>query len=126
MLRGATLLGPAAVVAMVLVSCGGDSTVGDVREDPLEVGEDYGYSLVTHCGIEWARIGGAWWRTAPLSDGNANPPAGWGNPSQGGRLRIESDTTAVFTGGPEPITFERTEITAIDDPALPDSARFCD
>ena len=126
MLRGATRLAAVAMLVAALGSCGGDSIVSDVREDPVEVGEDCGYSLVTHCGIEWARIGGAWWRTAPLSDDNANPPAGWGNPSQGGRLRIESETTAVFTGGPEPITFERSDITAVDDPALPDSVRFCD
>ena len=45
---------------------------------------------------------------------------------QEGRLRIVSPDTAVFTGGPEPIEFVRTNITALDDPALPDSVRFCD
>ena len=117
-------------IAMLIAVVGGLPTTGcngtDPREDRLEAGEEYGYILTTHCGIEWARIGGSWWRTEPLNDGNANPPTGWDNPSHGGRLRIEDADSAVFTGGPEPIVFVRTELTEFDDPSLPDSVRFCD
>lgn len=98
----------------------------DPREAQLQVGEEYDYTLMTHCGIEWARIGGSWWRTDPLNDGNANPPGGWANPSQVGRIRMESADSIVFTGGPDPLVFVRTEITDFDDPRLPDSVRFCD
>lgn len=101
-------------------------------QDPLRVGEafrvgeEYEYTLRTYCGIEWAYVGGHWWRTEPLNDGNANPPAGWDNPSQAGRIHLEGPDTMVFTGGPDTIVFVRTELTEPDDPSLPDSVRFCD
>ena len=36
--------------------------------------QEYDYDLYVHCGIDWARVDGAPWRTAPRSGGNANPP----------------------------------------------------
>jgi hypothetical protein len=55
------------------------------------------YSLYTHCGIDWARIHGRWYRASPpLSDGSGNPPRGWGNPDQQGTIRMISSTEAVF------------------------------
>lgn len=70
------------------------------------------YALYTHCGIEWARIDGVFWQaTRPLSDGNGNPPLGWGNPYQQGRLTLTSRTTAEFSSPAGSVTFKRTERT---------------
>jgi hypothetical protein len=56
------------------------------------------YSLYTHCGIGYARIGGHWYRARPpLSDGSGNPPSGWGNPYQKGTIQIASRTEAKFS-----------------------------
>ena len=62
------------------------------------IGATYDYALYVHCGVEWARIDGTWWQTPLLDDGNRNPPAGWGNPSDQGRLTILDDTTAEYIG----------------------------
>lgn len=103
------------------VGCGDDGgvVVGPAQADiddeapygpGIAVGENYEYVLYTHCGIKWARIDGAWWRTTPLDDGNANPPPGWGNPYDAGLLRISDDTTAKYEGGPgTTVEFVRTE-----------------
>lgn len=115
---------PALVVccAVAFAACGGDDDVvegpaqADIDNEPpygagLEVGESYDYVLYTHCGVEWARIDGVWWRTTPLDDGNANPPDGWGNPYDGGDLLVVDDTTAVYSGGPDvEVEFERSDI----------------
>ena len=58
----------------------------------------YPYALYTHCGITEANIGGRWYAAdTPLSDGNDNPPPGWGNPYQPGTMTIRSATQADFT-----------------------------
>ena len=55
------------------------------------------YDLFTHCGIDEANIAGRWFEADhPLSDGNGNPPAGWGNPDQPGTITMLSATTAEF------------------------------
>jgi hypothetical protein len=67
------------------------------------------YQLYTHCGIEWASIDGTFWRAKhPLSDGNGNPPGGWGNPFQDGTLVLINPTTARFDSSAGSVTFERT------------------
>ena len=56
------------------------------------------YNLYTHCGIDEARINGRFYEAAkPLSDGNSNPPPGWGNPYQRGTMTLASPSEAVFT-----------------------------
>lgn len=126
-----TSLGRAVVLAAALLlgACGDDSDVpdgyrqsadgpakADVNDQPpygpgAEAGRSYDYVLYTHCGIEWSRIDGVWWQSTPLDDGNANPPAGWGNPYDEGEIEIVGDTTAVYRGGPgAEIEFERTDI----------------
>jgi hypothetical protein len=56
------------------------------------------YDLYTHCGVDEAKIGTRFYEAVtPLSDGNGNPPAGWGNPSQPGTMTVVSATQAVFT-----------------------------
>jgi hypothetical protein len=68
------------------------------------------YTLLTHCGIEWAKIDCAFWRALrPLSDGNGNPPPGWGNPSQPGTLTFTNRTTAEFSSPAGKVMFKRTD-----------------
>lgn len=55
------------------------------------------YSLYTHCGIREARIGENYFvADDPLDDGQGNPPPGWGNPDQAGRITMPSPSVAVF------------------------------
>ncbi len=53
--------------------------------------------LLTHCGIRETRFDGAYWVTEPeLHDGSHNPPAGWDDPEQRGRMRRLSPDEAEF------------------------------
>ena len=55
------------------------------------------YQLYTHCGINEARIGNRYFEAVhPLSDGQGNPPSGWGNPYQPGTMTLLSPATALF------------------------------
>jgi hypothetical protein len=61
------------------------------------VGSPRPYQLYTHCGIDEARIGNRYFEAVhPLSDGQGNPPPGWGNPYQQGTMTLLSPTKAVF------------------------------
>ncbi|MFB7608773.1 hypothetical protein [Streptomyces gardneri] len=56
------------------------------------------FELYTHCGISEARIDSTYFEAVtPLSDGSGNPPDGWDNPYQRGRMTLKSPTEAVFT-----------------------------
>ncbi|MFG2407110.1 hypothetical protein ACGFR8_22730 [Streptomyces brevispora] len=56
------------------------------------------FDLLTHCGIDEARIGRTYFEAStPLSDGSGNPPRGWGNPTQHGTMTVMSGREAVFT-----------------------------
>ncbi|MFN3257287.1 MAG: hypothetical protein ACE37B_16520 [Ilumatobacter sp.] len=123
-----SLLRPAlvAIGGLTLVACGGAAVVegpadADLADRPpygpgVEVGETYDYVLYVHCGVEWARVDGVWWRTMPIDDGNANPPAGWGNPYDAGELLVLDDVTAVYRGGPDvAVEFARTDIVEAPD-----------
>lgn len=52
------------------------------------------YELYTHCGIHELVHQGQWYvrEAGVLSDGNGNPPRGWGNPMQSGWIVVEGDT----------------------------------
>jgi hypothetical protein len=77
-----------AVLAAVVTGCAGAAGPS---------GAPFPYTLYTHCGIGEASIGGRWFGAGhPLSDGNGNPPPGWGNPGQPGTIRMLSATTAEF------------------------------
>jgi hypothetical protein len=55
------------------------------------------YRLYSHCGIDEARIGNRYFEAVhPLSDGQGNPPAGWGNPFQQGTMTLLSPSEAIF------------------------------
>jgi len=84
------------VVAMstvLLSGCGKSAT-----RAPTPTGSSSAYMLYTHCGIWEANIDGRWFAAVePLSDGQGNPPKGWGNPYQAGTISFVSDTEADFT-----------------------------
>jgi hypothetical protein len=91
------------VVAVSLAACdSGAAAPAGKPADPsrpaaVTVGSARPYQLYTHCGIDEARIGGRYFEAVhPLSDGQGNPPAGWGNPSQQGTMTLLSPTKAVF------------------------------
>jgi hypothetical protein len=99
----------AAVMAALFISGCSSSTTAP---QPTQQRSGKRYQLYTHCGIGWARIGGRWWRAEhPLSDGNGNPPAGWGNPFQNGTLTFTSASSARFDSAAGTVTFERTQRT---------------
>jgi hypothetical protein len=55
------------------------------------------YQLYTHCGVDEVRIGNRYYEAVhPLSDGQGNPPAGWGNPYQPGTMTLRPPAAAVF------------------------------
>lgn len=86
------------IVATAAAGCGSQTIA---RGEP--------YRLYTHCGIQWARIDGTFWRaTPPLSDGSGNPPRGWGNPFQQGTLFFRSRTRAEFTTSAGSVVFKWT------------------
>ena len=112
-----------ALLAFVTAGCSNASPgmiVGpapeDVANEPpygpgTEVEKEYDYLLYVHCGVRWARVDGVWWQTNPLDDRNANPPAGWGNPYDAGKLKLVDRNVAVYHGGPGvSVRFERTEL----------------
>jgi hypothetical protein len=91
----------AAAGMLILAGCGGaQRAAGGVPLSGSSASTSHAvpYSLYTHCGIDWARIHGRWYRARPpLSDGSGNPPSGWGNPDQPGTIRMISSTEAEFT-----------------------------
>lgn len=69
------------------------------------VGETYeGYWLTTHCGVNGARVDGAYW---DATNGSARRD-GWADPYQQGTLRMTGEDTAVFTSGEQTVEFVRT------------------
>lgn len=73
-------------------------------------GEAVTFFVLTHCGVEYARIGDHWWRAEkPLaSDGGGSAPAGWDDPYQEGRLTLDSEQRAVFEAEGDEVVFLRT------------------
>ena len=92
-----------AVAAIVLTACGSGPAAHvtmPARPSPVTTataGSPQPYQLYTHCGIDEARIGNRYFEAVhPLSDGQGNPPPGWGNPYQPGTMTLLSPTEAVF------------------------------
>ena len=73
-------------------------------------GETVKFYVLTHCGVEHARIGDHWWRVeTPLAKGDSgSAPAGWDDPYQEGRLTLESEQRAVFEAAGDEVVFLRT------------------
>jgi hypothetical protein len=65
--------------------------------DRAALGVPYSFDLYTHCGILWANFDGRYWAAdPPLTDGNGNPPAGWGNPTDHGTMELVSPNEALY------------------------------
>ena len=93
--------------AAVVAGCGSHMSSSTGPRPHTRAGR--AYELYTHCGIEWAKINGNFWRAKhPLSDGSGNPPPGWGNPYQDGALVFIGPTQARFDSTAGSVTFERT------------------
>lgn len=91
------------ITALVVIALMALPAIGSVARHPVEepgsgvagatFGKTIDFNLYTHCGISelkafdkyYERVGG------PLGDGFGNPPAGWDNPYQAGRLSILGD-----------------------------------
>jgi hypothetical protein len=105
MLRSVRRWGAVAIVvtATVLAACG-EGPAAPVTKPPapartaaVTAGPTRPYLLYTHCGIDEARIGNRYYEAVrPLSDGQGNPPAGWGNPYQRGTMTLLSPQEALF------------------------------
>jgi hypothetical protein len=74
-----------AVVAIVLTACGSGppaqvtTPAAPSTAAAAAAGSPQRYQLYTHCGIDEARIGNRYFEAVhPLSDGQGNPPRGWG------------------------------------------------
>jgi len=88
-----------AVVAGVLAACGSGpaARVTSPNRHSTTAGSPKPYQLYTHCGIDEARIGNRYFEAVrALSDGQGNPPPGWGNPYQQGTMTVLSPAEAVF------------------------------
>ncbi len=93
-----TIAGAALWLALSSCQLGGSSPPAQVGPVSLRVGESATISLYTHCGILAVTINGmAFYADPPLSDGNGNPPSGWGNPTDIGTVTLTTATTADFT-----------------------------
>jgi hypothetical protein len=89
-----------AAAAIVLAACGSGAAMqvaAPAGSSAAAVGSPQPYQLYTHCGIDEARIGNRYFEAVhPLSDGQGNPPPGWGNPYQQGTMTLLSPAQAVF------------------------------
>lgn len=72
------------------------------RSGRASVGVSYQIRLFTHCGLDWPGVldfDGSFWDPigpGPASDGNANPPVGYGNPYDPGTITLISPALARY------------------------------
>ncbi len=96
--RSATLL--VALLALPIAGCAYPSRLvkaPTATSASANASETVPYALYTHCGIDEARFDNRFYEAIdPLSDGNGNPPDGWGNPIQEGTMRRLSSNELVF------------------------------
>lgn len=105
------LLGIAVVLLIGVSGCSGSETGGHPAQGtrPTDSTRAVPFNLYTHCGIEWAKIRGTYWRAEKaLSDRSGNPPEGWGNPYQAGQLSFQSSRMATFSSPAGLVIFHRT------------------
>lgn len=95
----------AAITALLVVmtGCGGRLTHlpnEPVSPAPTRTVDSGGqaFSLYTHCGIDELQVDGRFYERVggPLDDGSGNPPRGWDNPYQEGRVTV-SGTVVTFS-----------------------------
>jgi hypothetical protein len=72
------------------------------RSARITIGVPYRFTLYTHCGLDWPGAvdfdGSLWYPIGPgpASDGNTNPPPGYGNPFDRGVMTLVSPTIAQY------------------------------
>lgn len=72
------------------------------RSGRVSLGVSYQFQLYTHCGLDWPQamdFDGSFWDPigpGPASDGNGNPPVGFGNPIDRGTITLISPTLAQY------------------------------
>lgn len=89
-----------ASVVVVLVACSGlNNAASPPATNPtLKVGQSVAYNLYTHCGILSVSANDhTYYAHPPLSDGQGNPPPGWGNPYDNGTLAMIDAHTLRFS-----------------------------
>ena len=70
------------LAAAALAACGTATAIPGSRPAARN---SWPYELLTHCGIDEARIGNRYFEAVhPLSDGQGNPPVGWETPLRRG------------------------------------------
>lgn len=91
------------VTALVVIALMAVPVVGSVARHPVEepgsgasgatFGRTIDFNLYTHCGISELKAFGKYYERVggPLGDGFGNPPTGWDNPYQAGRLSVLGD-----------------------------------
>jgi hypothetical protein len=97
----------AAVVAVVIVSAGVVFAVTRPTPEPgpgtapaappAATARSFSFDLLTHCGVDEAKIGDTYFEAEqPIIGPAASAPAGWDNPYQRGTMTLLSPDTAVF------------------------------
>ncbi|MFI5287941.1 MAG: hypothetical protein ACHQ4F_16730 [Candidatus Dormibacteria bacterium] len=111
----------AIVVSVLLVACGGSLNPAKApgSNPSLKVGQSTAYNLYIHCGILSVTANGhTYYAEPPLSDGQGNPPPGWGNPYDNGTLKLIDEHTLRFSDANGPVaTFTDTPAGAT--PSIP-------
>ncbi len=96
-LWGPALIGAAAAGLFVAFGSGPAAPAARQQGPDRASGSPQPFRLYTHCGVGEARIGNRYFEAVhPLSDGQGNPPPGWGNPYQAGTMTLLSPATAMF------------------------------
>ncbi|MEV6878217.1 hypothetical protein [Amycolatopsis sp. NPDC051128] len=98
----------AAATAVVLVAAGVVFAVTRPTPGPVPVtpataaspsasARSFSFDLLTHCGVDEAKIGGTYFEAEhPIVGPAVSAPAGWDNPYQRGTMTLLSPDTAVF------------------------------
>jgi hypothetical protein len=124
--RGALL---AAAAGLLLVACGDSAGTGSgATPAPASggVGPSSGqgapepFNLYTHCGViytDYQRV--TWYADPPLSDGNGNPPPGFGNPIDKGTMqRISTHEADYVSSSGRKVVFRDTLPSGASAPGL--------
>lgn len=96
--RFAVLAAPAALaLCLGLAACDAGGTTAPATPSAADASAPQPHQLYTHCGVVFTEFQGiTWYADPPLSDGNGNPPAGFGNPTDRGTMRRVSQHEAQY------------------------------
>ena len=79
------------------------------RSSRVSIGTHYRFQLYTHCGLDWPAavdFDGSFWDPTgpgPASDGNGNPPRGYGDPLDDGVMTLLSPNQAEYRSARGPV-----------------------